>query len=140
MITDLKLEELVIVTGRIPHEDVERYYSLVDIAPFPRKPFKVCETVSPLKPFEAMAMQKAVLVSDCAALVEIVEDNKRGLVFRRHNFNHFADQLERLIRDADLRQTLGEEARRWVCANRDWSHSAARVIALYDRLSGKEQS
>ncbi|MDO5663317.1 MAG: glycosyltransferase, partial [Brachybacterium sp.] len=66
------LTDVVTFTGRVPHEDVERYYSIIDITPFPRLPLPVCEMVSPLKPFEAMAMGKAVIASDVAALAEIV--------------------------------------------------------------------
>ena len=56
---NLGLTDLVLFTGRVPHEEVERYYSIVDIAPFPRLPQPVTEMVSPLKPFEAMAMQQS---------------------------------------------------------------------------------
>src|SRR5699024_815955 len=50
-----ELDDVVSFIGRVPHEEVERYYSIIDITPFPRLPLPVCEMVSPLKPFEAMA-------------------------------------------------------------------------------------
>ena len=53
---ELNLQEDVLFTGRVPHEEVEEYYSIVDIAPFPRLPLPVTEMVSHLKPFEAMSM------------------------------------------------------------------------------------
>src|SRR5699024_11635590 len=49
--------------GRVPHNQVEKYYSIVDVTPIPRLSVPVCETVSPLKPFEAMAMGTGVGVS-----------------------------------------------------------------------------
>ena len=75
---NLGLTDLVLFTGRVPHEEVERYYSIVDIAPFPRLP-PVTEMVSPLKLFEAMAMEKAVIASDVHALTEIVQMKNRSL-------------------------------------------------------------
>ena len=44
------LTDRLIMPGRVPHEEVEAYYSLIDIAPFPRKPQPVTEMVSPMKP------------------------------------------------------------------------------------------
>src|SRR5690606_18173354 len=73
----------LIMPGRIPHSDVERYYSLIDIAPFPRKPLPVCEMVSPMKPLEAMAMKKAVIVSSVRALSEMVRHEHNGLIFEK---------------------------------------------------------
>ncbi|HEY7033059.1 MAG TPA: glycosyltransferase family 4 protein, partial [Thermomicrobiales bacterium] len=47
LVADLELTEHVIMPGRVPFEDVQRYYSLVDVAVFPRKPWPVTEMVSP---------------------------------------------------------------------------------------------
>ncbi|MBO0368806.1 glycosyltransferase [Pseudomonas putida] len=134
MIDQLGLNELVICTGRVPHADVPRYYSLIDIAPFPRKPYLVCETVSPLKPFEALASGKAILVSSCAALTEIIEDGYNGLVFEKGNVEDFCDQLQRMIGDHALRERLGRQGRDWVCRERDWSVVSGKVADLYETL------
>jgi glycosyltransferase involved in cell wall biosynthesis len=133
-IIELSIEGYVIITGRVPHEEVQRYYSLVDIAPFPRKPYAVCEAVSPLKPFEAMASGKAVIVSSCSALTEIITDGFNGLVFRKGDLNSFKSVLGALIGDQDLRLRVAETGRRWVINERDWSMSSEKVEAIYNRL------
>jgi len=130
----LDLNDYFVFTGRVPHEEVEEYYSLVNIAPFPRKGLPVCEMVSPLKPFEAMAMEKAVLSSNVAALEEIVKDGYNGLLFEKDNVEDFADKLEILINDDDLRAKLGKQAREWVIKERDWRVISKKLIAIYDRL------
>ena len=33
----LQLEDIVTFTGRVSHDEVNKYYSLIDIAPLPRK-------------------------------------------------------------------------------------------------------
>lgn len=134
-VISLGLQERVIITGRIPHEEVQRYYSLVDITPFPRKPYLVCETVSPLKPFEAMASQKAVLVSSCAALTEIIQDGYNGLVFEKGNVVSFKDQLKKLIVDGALRAKLSINGREWVIKERDWQTSSLKISRVYDQIS-----
>ena len=50
--------------GRVPHQQVERYYSLVDILAYPRKRMRLTDLVTPLKPLEAMAQGKLVAASD----------------------------------------------------------------------------
>ncbi len=67
------LADKLIMPGRVPHEEVEAWYSLIDIAPFPRKPQPVTEMVSPMKPLEAFAMEKAVVASSVRALTEMVQ-------------------------------------------------------------------
>lgn len=133
---ELELNGIVRFTGRVPHSEVEDYYSVIDIAPFPRKGHPVCEVVSPLKPFEAMAMGKAVIVSDVGALAEIVEHEVTGLQHRKDDVESLADALERLIRDAALRRHLGVAARAWIERERSWMALAARLGALYETLAG----
>jgi len=131
-IEQLDLQQVAILTGRVPHEEVEAHYSLIDVAPFPRKPWEVCELVSPLKPFEAMAMCKPVVVSSTRALLEIVQDGVNGLVFEKGRIDSLADALERLLVDADLREELGKRSRSWVEENRSWRRAGLDVAGAYE--------
>jgi glycosyltransferase involved in cell wall biosynthesis len=136
MLTSLNdMENMVLFTGRIPHEEVVRYYSLVDIAPFPRKGIPVCEMVSPLKPFEAMAMGKTIVASDVAALAEIIEDGETGLLHRKEDPEHLAHILRTLLDDNELCLRLGEAGRKWVIRERDWTLLGKRVIDLYTAIT-----
>ena len=132
---NLGLDDYILFTGRVPHEDVERYYSLIDICPFPRKPQLVCELVSPLKPFESMAMCKAVVASNVQALGEIVQDGVTGLLFEKGSTASLVEALDRLLKDGDLRTDLGLAAREWVVAERDWSSLGQLVRSVYDSVS-----
>lgn len=127
------LADRLILPGRVPHDEVERYYSLIDIAPFPRKPDLVCELVSPLKPLEALAMEKTVIVSSVAPLAEMIADGKTGLVFEKGNPDSLTATLDRALSDAGLRARLGEAGRKWVAAERTWATMAARVAGALDK-------
>jgi len=130
----LDISSFFIFTGRVPHKKIKEYYSLVDIAPFPRKGVPVCEMVSPLKPFEAMSMGKAILVSNVSALSEIVQDKKTGLIFQKDNTSDFANSLEELITDEHLRKDLGSKARVWVKEHREWSILSKKLENIYTEL------
>jgi glycosyltransferase involved in cell wall biosynthesis/tetratricopeptide (TPR) repeat protein len=130
----LRLGDVVTFAGRVPHDQVGRYLSLFDIAPFPRLPLPVCELVSPIKPFESMAMEKAVVVSNVAALTEIVRDGVTGLVFRKGDSRDLARTIERLLDSAALRVQLGRAAGTWVRTERDWSIIVETVDTTYRAL------
>lgn len=135
--SELNMEDYVTFTGRVPHEEIEDYYSIVDICPLPRKGLPVCEMVSPLKPFEAMAMGKVVVSSDVAALAEIIDDKVTGLLHRKDDAEDLANKISQLITDNGLRTRLGLAARKWVVAERDWKVIAKRVDNVYSSLLGK---
>jgi glycosyltransferase involved in cell wall biosynthesis len=127
----LRLGDVVTFTGRVPHEEVGRYISLFDITPFPRLPLRVCELVSPMKPFEAMAMGKAVVVSSVAALADFVDHERTGLVFDKGDRASLTKELRRLLESAELRRKLGQQAMEWVRAERDWSAISAIADEVY---------
>ncbi|WP_447834772.1 glycosyltransferase family 4 protein [Aeromonas salmonicida] len=135
--SELRMDEHVKFTGRVPHDEIEDYYSIVDICPLPRKGLPVCEMVSPLKPFEAMAMGKVVVSSDVAALAEIIDDGVTGLLHKKDDPEDLANKIRLLIEDHDLRDRLGKSAREWVVAERDWKVIAKRVDTVYRNLLGQ---
>lgn len=123
------LGDWLILPGRVPHDQVEAWYSLIDIAPFPRKPVAVTELVTPLKPLEAMAMEKAVVMSSVAAMAEMVEDGVTGLVFEKGSPSALASVLARVLEDDELRRSLGQQARSFVKSERTWAKMGERVQA-----------
>jgi glycosyltransferase involved in cell wall biosynthesis len=124
----------VIFTGRVPHADIQRYYSIIDVFVVPRTNDRVSRLVTPLKPFEAMALERAVVVSGVDALLEIVSDGETGLTFRPEDPVNLADVLEPLLEDPGRRAALGSAARAWVAAHRTWRQNGERYRALYERL------
>ncbi len=131
---ELGIESIVCFTGRVPHEDVEKYYSLIDIAPFPRRGLPVCEMVSPLKPFEAMSMQKLCLVSSVDAMAEIIEDGVTGYVFKKDSVPDLVEKLSFLLNNPEDSKQIGKNARNWIMENRTWEHNGRKVRHVYNML------
>ena len=122
--------------GRVRPAEIQAYLSLADVVAMPRKPYRVCEIVTPLKPFEAMSMEKAVVLSDLPALREIVSDGDTGLLCKPADPADLAAVLKRLAADPALRTRLGREARKWVLDHHSWSANADTLVQLYRSLSG----
>jgi glycosyltransferase involved in cell wall biosynthesis len=135
LVRRLGIGDLVVFTGRVSHQDVPAYQALIDVMVFPRRGARVCDVVSPIKPFEAMASGVPILASDVAALAEIVEDEVTGLLHRKDDLDHLCRQLLRMLEEPDLRTFLSGRAEAWVRANRSWSAAAAHVSDVYDRLT-----
>jgi glycosyltransferase involved in cell wall biosynthesis len=135
----LQIEDIITFTGRVTHDEVEDYYSLVDIAPLPRKGHIVCELVSPLKPFEAMSSGKVVITSSVKALAEIIDHEKTGLIFEKDNSMDLAEKLESVILNPELRGTLGANARHWVEENHSWEKISKRVLDVYQQIKEEEK-
>lgn len=118
----------VVFTGEVPHEDIARYYNLMDVFVVPRIEDFASDFVTPMKPFEAMALRRAVIVSDRPALHEVVEPDVRGLSFVAGDAEDLAMKIVQMAESPELRNRLAEEGRRWVEAERTW----AKTILVYD--------
>ena len=136
---DCDATSYVRILDYVPHEQITRYYSVVDIAVYPRKRLRLTELVTPLKPLEAMAQNKPVLASDVGGIRELVKDEYNGLLFEPENISDFCRQAERMILSPALCKSLGARARDFVVRERDWKILAKRYQQIYDFvLSGPQ--
>jgi glycogen synthase len=126
------------IIDRVPHEEITRYYSVVDVMVFPRLSVRLTELVTPLKPLEAMSLKKAVLASDVGGHRELVEHGDTGLLYRPEDVADFCFQAERLIADPQLRQQLGERGREMVLRDKDWKVLARRYQEIYEFVSKRK--
>jgi len=126
------IADRVIFTGRVPHGDVLEYYSLIDVFVVPRTADRVSQLVTPLKPYEAMATERAVVVSGVAALREMIVEGVTGLSFEPESAEDLARVVEPLIGDRERRVALGRAARQWVIANRTWRANADRIGSVFE--------
>jgi glycosyltransferase involved in cell wall biosynthesis len=130
------LADRILHPGHVPAEEVERLYSVMDVLAYPRRSFRLTELTTPLKPLEAMAMEKAVIGSDVGGLRELIEDGVTGLLHRSGDAGDLAAKIETLAGDPNLRRTLGRQGRAWVAEQRDWKRLVPRYAAVYETLLG----
>jgi glycogen(starch) synthase len=131
-IRELQAEGYIQAVGRIPHDQILRYYSVMDVLVYPRSRSRLTEHVTPLKPLEAMALRKAVLASEVGGIRELVESENTGLLFRAGDIEDFCRQAQRLSSEESLRRELGERARRAVLEERDWKVLVRRYQTVYE--------
>ncbi len=134
---ELGIADRVIFTGRVPHAEVNRYYSLVDLLVYARHRMRLTDLVTPLKPLEAMAQGKLVLASDVGGHRELIRDGETGFLFAADDPAALAGAIARALdARADWPQLL-RNGRRFVEQERTWLNSVGRYEAAYERARAR---
>jgi PEP-CTERM/exosortase A-associated glycosyltransferase len=120
--------------GRVPHSEVEHYYSLTDILVYPRKAMRLTETVTPLKPLEAMAQGRLVAASNVGGHRELIADGVTGTLFAPDDPQAMADALAGLIAGREGWDERRATARRFVAKERNWARNVERYQPVYQRM------
>lgn len=136
-VQQLGLEQHVIMPGRVPHAEVDMYYSLVDLLIYPRKPMRLTELVTPLKPLEAMAQGKLVLASDVGGHKELIEDGKTGWLFESGNIDELANTAVRVLSNRESWPAMIENGRDFVTQIRNWKNSVSNYQPIYESMLSK---
>jgi glycosyltransferase involved in cell wall biosynthesis len=131
----LGLQDKVVFAGRVPHENVQRYYDLVDVLAYPRHSMRLTELVTPLKPLEAMAQGRLLVASDVGGHKELVRHEETGMLFRAGSAKSLADVLLQLLAEKDRWPELRAAGRRFVETERNWRVSVQRYRAAYEALA-----
>ena len=133
---ELQLQDRVIFTGRVPHDQVQRYYDLVDVFVYPRLQMRLTELVTPLKPLEAMAQGKLVVASDVGGHRELIRTGETGELFAAGDPQALADSVLALVDQGGDWERRRQNGRRFVEDERNWPASVGRYVPVYERLTG----
>lgn len=131
MVDELKLSEKVIFTGF--RTDMPEMYSAMDIFAFPShsEAFGIALT-------EAMSMERACVASNANGILDIIEDNKNGLMFENKNYLSLKEKLEQLINSKSERERLGKEARKTVIQKFEIQKITDDFAKLYNKLKNNQ--
>lgn len=130
----LGIAEKVVFTGRVPHDQVQSYYNLVDVLVYPRLRMRLTELVTPLKPLEAMAQGRLLVASDVGGHRELIEDGTTGVLFNAVDSQALASKVLDLIAKPERWTALRKAAREYVENERNWPVSVARYKKIYADL------
>ena len=130
----LGLGDEVVFAGRVAHDQVTRYYSLVDLLIYPRLSKRITELVTPLKPLEAMAQGKAFICSDVGGHQELAGYSQGQLLFTAGSASALAEKTITMLNNPRVRDTLVDDGREFVEQERNWRCSVARYAGIYERI------
>ena len=113
--------------GRVPYDDLPRYYASADIFCSPATGGESFGIVL----LEAMAAGKPVVASDIEGYRGVMQHGQQGLLFQNKNVESLSTQLETLIRDPEQRRAMGERGRT-IAERYRWQVVARRVEQYYE--------
>jgi len=132
----LGVADKVVFAGRVPHQDVSKYYDLIKVLAYPRHPMRLTELVTPLKPLEAMAQGQLFVASDVGGHKELVQHNQTGVLFQAGSADALAESLLGLLNNPALWPVLKTNGREFVENVRNWKNSVANYAGPYEALIG----
>jgi PEP-CTERM/exosortase A-associated glycosyltransferase len=136
MAKDLGIVDKVVFTGRVPHDQVQMYYDLLDVLVYPRLSMRLTDLVTPLKPLEAMAQGRVLAASDVGGHLELIVDGKTGVLFKADDPQALAEKVGRLVDAQSEWPTMRAAGRHYVESERNWKNSVSRYKNIYGRLTG----
>lgn len=134
LVSQMCLDEAVIFTGRVPHEQVEEYYRLIDILVYPRISMRLTDLVTPLKPLEAMAQGNIVLASDVGGHKELISHGENGFIFHGDEPDSLSQAVINLYLHRENWPDIKRAARCYVEEKRNWAASVSTYQSVYHSL------
>ncbi|MFU2052019.1 glycosyltransferase [Bordetella hinzii] len=124
----LGLEARIQFAGRMTPEAARSALARCSLVCMPRKPFKVCEIVPPLKLVEALAVGKPVIVPDLPVFRDELGEHPAGWFFRAGDSADLARVVSAALRDRGALSILGQRARAHAVAHRQWRDFVIKVL------------
>ena len=132
----LGLGDYVVFAGRVPHQEVHRYYDLVNVLAYPRHPMRLTELVTPLKPLEAMAQGQLFVASDVGGHKELIDHGQTGILFEAGNRESLTKAISNFLDAPATWPAIRANGRAFVENVRNWRNSVANYVEPYRRLTG----
>lgn len=132
LVIQLKLKHFHL-HGKVSSESVYKAFSEIDVIVNARLKSKISDTVTPLKPLEAMGYKKLVIASDVGGMMELIKDKKTGLLFKANSSSDLKKVILSVINNG-LDNQIINTAYDYVYNNKSWNLNAQHYYSIYEKL------
>jgi glycosyltransferase involved in cell wall biosynthesis len=129
---DLNLDDYVNFTGWLDRQDLLRYLTVTDIGISPDPSNALNDRCTMLKTMEYMAMGKPVVAFDLPETHYSAQD--AALYATPNRIDEFADKIEMLLDNAELRQQMGAAGRKRIEEELCWDRTKINLWHAYQKL------
>ena len=133
-VKELRLDDVVVFVGQIPHAEMPRYYSLADVSVGVPSSDGLPQTL-----LEAMACGVPNVLSRLRRYEELISHEESGY-FVDISPEAIAEGVVRLLRDCDLRTRVAERGLEIVTSAANFDREVDRVEAMYYDLLSTRRS
>jgi glycosyltransferase involved in cell wall biosynthesis len=131
LIEEMQLTRFVRLTGPLAMNQLAKILadSDIGIAPYCGWP-----EYSGLKLFDYKSAGLAIVVSGEDGKPKTIEHNRTGMIVKPCDVDDLADMLYLLVKEENLRRSLGQAAREEAECLHSWDQTALQIEALFDRV------
>ena len=127
-IKDLGIENAVELAGKQPFEKLPEYLNSADVMVVPSVWLEAFGQVT----VEAMACAVPVVTSDIGGSTEINVDGQTGFIVPKADANALAEAIMKILKDSELRNRLGQAARKRVEENYSYEVLTEKFLNLIE--------
>jgi phosphatidylinositol alpha-1,6-mannosyltransferase len=127
---ELGLREHVVFRGRVPHEDLPRYYSTADLFVMPAREDPPDVEGFGLVFLEANACGTPVIGARTGGIPDAIQDGDTGLLVPPADPEALADAIRHVLTQPDLATALGRQGRHYAVNEASWAHAAERMYSV----------
>ena len=129
LVSDLKLEDKVIFTGRIPIDKLCLYYSAADIFVLPSM-----HEGHAMVLLEGMASGLPVVASRVAGNLETVVHNQNGYLVQPNDINQLAEAVTKILSDERLIHSFGSQSFRMYKSKFSQEQQIHKIVQIYSGI------
>ena len=123
----------VVLTGRVPHDEVPGLLAAMDMAILP----SAGDYTSPVKLFEFMACGIPPVAPDFEPIREVLVEDQTGWMFKAGDIDAAVARVLAHSKDVAGLARVGANARAYVAANRQWRHNISDLLDFHTALANK---
>jgi len=131
---ELGIADRVVFAGRVPHQEVDAYYGLIDLLVYPRHSMRLTELVTPLKPLEAMAQGHLFIASDVGGHQELIPGFGIDVMFQAGQVDALVKCAVNVLKHQEAWPEMRAKGREFVERERNWRKSVSHYQPVYERL------
>tara|TARA_B100000900_G_scaffold53214_1_gene39429 strand:+ start:12620 stop:13807 length:1188 start_codon:yes stop_codon:yes gene_type:complete len=126
-------DDLIVFKGSFSPDIAADIYSEIDIVVNPRKKTYLTDSVTPLKPLEAMAYEKIIMASNVGGMKELIKHNFNGILFDSDSVISIESAVQKILKRKDL-EIIIKQAKDFIISNRSWVQNAKKYKLIYSNL------
>jgi glycosyltransferase involved in cell wall biosynthesis len=126
-VAERKLTRQVVLTGRVPHDEVPGLLAAMDMAVLP----SAGDYTSPVKLFEFMACAVPPVAPDFAPIREVLQEGRTGWMFPAGDLDAAVQRVLECSRDESMLRQVGAAGRAYISAERQWRNNVTQLVDFF---------
>jgi len=135
LVKEMNLNNQVIFLNNVDDEEKQAWYSICDCFIMPSRVIEGDYEGFGIVYLEANLAGKPVIAGRSGGIQDVVKDGINGLLVNPESIDEICETIVKLAHDKDLRNKLGDNAKKFVVENFDWKKQISNIFVILTRSS-----